>query len=265
MLANYHTHTTFCDGKFSIEENILSAIEQGLSAIGFSGHGYGKHCTYGMKNTSEYIAEIKRLREIYKDKIQIYVGVEEDSDHILNRSDYEYIIGSCHFIKPNQNYYPIDSSIDTFNKCVEVFNGDTLALAEHYYQRFVSYIIKRKPDLIGHFDLITKFDEKHTDYYLTNEKYWKIAEKYTLEALKCQSIFEVNTGMISRGYRTSPCPHDRLLHLIKKNGGNVCLSADAHEIKNLCGHFEETKKLLKDIGFQYAYVLYDNEWKKDYL
>ena len=28
MLSNYHTHTTFCDGKNTAEEVVLSAIEK---------------------------------------------------------------------------------------------------------------------------------------------------------------------------------------------------------------------------------------------
>lgn len=265
MLANYHTHTTFCDGQNSVEENVISAIEQGLSAIGISSHAHIPFSTWSMKETDKYIEEVKRVKEKYKNKIQVYLGTEEDCVLEVNRNDYDYIIGSCHYVVKNGKYYPIDHSPETLEKCVEVFDNDPLAFSNSYYERVVSYLSRRKPDLIGHFDLITKFDEKYNDYFLKNQKYWEIAEKYTLEALKSQSIFEVNTGMITRGYRTTPCPHDRLLYLIKKNGGNVCISADAHKVENLCGKFIETKKLLKDIGFTFTYVLFDNEWKKDYL
>ena len=39
LIANYHTHTTFCDGQNTAEEVVLSAIDKGFSSIGFSGHG----------------------------------------------------------------------------------------------------------------------------------------------------------------------------------------------------------------------------------
>ena len=35
---NFHTHTQFCDGKSTAEEMLLSAIDKGFSALGFSGH-----------------------------------------------------------------------------------------------------------------------------------------------------------------------------------------------------------------------------------
>ena len=40
MLTNYHTHTNFSDGNNTAEEVVLSAIEKGFNAIGFSDHGY---------------------------------------------------------------------------------------------------------------------------------------------------------------------------------------------------------------------------------
>ena len=68
MLANFHTHSTFCDGKNTVEEVALAAIEKGFCAIGFSGHGYTDYdLRYCMKNTDGYIAEIKNLKEKYYD------------------------------------------------------------------------------------------------------------------------------------------------------------------------------------------------------
>ena len=76
MLANYHTHSTYCDGKSSLEETVLAAIERGFSALGFSGHGYTEFdVRTSMTDTRGYISEVKRLKEAYKNKIQIYEGV----------------------------------------------------------------------------------------------------------------------------------------------------------------------------------------------
>ena len=40
MLSDFHVHTTFSDGKHTPEEMILSAVEKGMTAIGFSDHSY---------------------------------------------------------------------------------------------------------------------------------------------------------------------------------------------------------------------------------
>ena len=266
MLANFHTHTNLCDGKNSPEEMVLSAIEKGFDCLGFSGHGYTPFdLTYCMKDTDEYISEISRLKDKYKNKIQIYLGLEEDSRHFCDRDNFDYIIGSSHYIYVNGEYYPADESPENLEKCIEAFGGDILKLADAYYSSFVSYINKRKPDIVGHFDLITKFDEVGEPYFFGNKDYLELSEKYMAEALKNDVIFELNTGAISRGLRKTPYPNENLLYLISKQGGKVILSSDSHEAKTLDFYFKESRKYLYDIGFRYVYVLHDNIFKKEIL
>jgi histidinol-phosphatase (PHP family) len=264
MLANYHTHTTYCDGQSTAEDIVLSAIEKGFGAIGFSGHGYTKFDgTYCMKDTDAYINEIAELKKKYSDKIQIYCGVEEDAFHPVDRTQFDYIIGSSHYLHPEDGKYcPIDLDYDGFCKCIEFYGGDVLALAEAYYSSFVSYLMKRKPDIVGHFDLITKYDEKEKQEFLNNEEYLKISEKYMQKALECDCIFEVNTGAISRGLRTTPYPAENLLFVLLKNGGKIILSADSHHKDTIDCNFKETEKMLADIGFDCVYELDGGIFKK---
>ena len=263
MLANFHTHTTFCDGKGTAEEVVLTAIAEGFDSIGFSSHGYTEYdLRYCMKDVVGYVTEITRLREKYKGKIEIYLGIEEDSRHVNNRADFDYVIGSCHYVTSKDGSpSPLDSNPDYFKKALSFFDGDGLMLAEQYYSHFTEYIKKYKPDIIGHFDLLTKFDEKENSIFLENEKYWEIAEKYVREALKSGSFFEVNTGAITRGYRTLPFPHPRLLEIIHTEGGKVVLSSDSHSPDTLSTHFNVAKDILKDIGFKHTYSLHGGVWK----
>lgn len=263
MLTNYHTHTNMCDGSNTAEEIVLAAIDKGFDALGFSGHGFTDFDkSYCIKDVEGYISAIKEVREKYKDKIQIYLGIEEEMSHFVNRDDYDYIIGSSHYFEIDGKLYPIDGSKDHFEKGVEMYGGDILRLAEDYYIRFCDYILKRKPDIVGHFDLVTKYDELGEPRFLNNTKYKEIAEKYMAKALESECIFEVNTGAISRNYRKNPYPQENLLHIIKKNGGKITISSDCHKADFLDCHFAETKAMLKDMGFMHTYILYDNEWKK---
>lgn len=263
MISNFHTHTVFCDGNNTPEEVVLSAIEKGLSAIGFSGHGYiDFDLTYCMKDCGGYKAEINRLKEKYKKDIEIYLGIEEDVVYPSNRTEFDYIIGSSHYFHINDSYYPIDSDYEGFQKCLEAFDYDIIRLSEEYYKTFCDYINSRKPDIIGHFDLITKFDEMDSPLLLNNSEYNKIAERYITEAAKSGCIFEVNTGAISRGYRTSVYPNENLLYTLKKLGARLILSSDSHDKSTLDFGFEEAKKQLKDIGFTHLFTLQRGEFVK---
>ena len=74
-LQNLHTHSTFCDGKNTPEEMILTAIEMGFGSLGFSGHSYNPYSDYGgfsLEKEQLYKKEILRLKEKYAGKFPIY-------------------------------------------------------------------------------------------------------------------------------------------------------------------------------------------------
>ena len=76
--VNLHNHTVYSDGINTIEENIESAIEKGMYALGFSDHSYTpcdeSYCMM-LRDYSPYLRELSELKEKYKGKIRIYAGV----------------------------------------------------------------------------------------------------------------------------------------------------------------------------------------------
>lgn len=251
MLVNLHTHTIFCDGKDTPEEMVLSAIESGFSTLGFSGHAYTDFDTsYCIKDMDGYVRTITALKEKYKNKIEILLGVEEDAFCPCDRKMFDYIIGSCHYIKIDNKYYPVDSSHKELKEPLKLLGDNATEFAKKYYLDFCEYLKRRKPDIIGHFDLITKYDEKQEPVFLGNPEYEKIAEHYIKIAAKTECVFEVNTGAIARGYRSMPYPSDNLLYALKKENAKIMLSSDCHDKNKLNWHFAQTKQKLKDIGFE---------------
>ena len=95
-LPNYHTHTEFCDGADTAEDVILTAIELGMAEIGFSAHSpiLGEE-SWCMTDEGEglYYESLSLLKEKYKDKIKVYVGIEEDVVSKNSTERYDYIIG----------------------------------------------------------------------------------------------------------------------------------------------------------------------------
>lgn len=143
-----------------------------------------------------------------------------------------------------------------------MFDYDVVRLAKTYYDAFGRYIKERQPDIVGHFDLITKFDEIDISRFLNNREYKELSCKYMRKIAECDVIFEVNTGAISRGFRKDPYPHSDLLHIIRKHNGKVILASDSHDAGTLDSHFDATEEILRDIGFEYVYVLYNGEFRK---
>ena len=78
---NLHTHSIYSDGKSQPREIVEEAIRQGMTTLGFSEHSpLPFDHTFSVKSADmpRYVAEIAQLKEEFKDKIDIYCGLEAD-------------------------------------------------------------------------------------------------------------------------------------------------------------------------------------------
>ena len=248
MLYNYHTHTTFCDGKSTAEEMVQKAIELGLSELGFSGHSYTEfdlEPCMTRAGTELYKKEINALKEKYKNKIKILLGIEYDYHSNEPTDDYDYILGSVHYILKDGEYLCIDYSrqtqIDAVNK---YYAGDFYSYIEDYYKTVAELYDKLKCDIIGHFDLVTKynadgslFDTKHPRYIAA----WQAAAD---AIIKTPAVVEINTGGIARGHVSEPYPSKEIIEYFKSHGKKMIFSSDCHNKDYLLCGYEKVKKYL---------------------
>jgi histidinol-phosphatase (PHP family) len=170
------------------------------------------------------------------------------------------LIGSVHYLKQGEAYIPIDRSrADILQGVIaEWFGGDAMAFIKAYYEAVASLPQRGKFDIIGHFDLITKNLDAYPLFDDTSDAYIRCAVE-AMEALRPYiPIFEVNTGAISRGYRTTPYPHPFLLEFLKEKGWGACISSDCHDGNFLKQSFDDSAELLKSVGFKEIYVLKEN-------
>ena len=243
ILKDYHVHSTYSDGKNTPEEIVLQAISLGMSEIGFSDHCYGDYCEeycIAWNKLDGYAEEINRLKDKYKDKISVLLGIEQDYYSEASTEPYDYVIGSVHFVKVGDTYVEVDGSREEQIQGVKLyFGGDYKAFYRAYFANVKDVVNKTGCDIIGHFDLVSKFnglgdifDENDPDYIAA----WKDAADTLLESGK---VFEINTGAVSRGYRSQPYPSKPIFDYLKSKGAKFILSSDAHKKENLCFLFEK--------------------------
>ena len=250
---NLHTHSIYCDGKDIPEEMVLKAIELGFDTIGFSGHSYvTDDCIWCMteEKTEQYKKDVNLLKEKYKDRINILCGIEFDIFSTYDFYDYDYVIGSTHILKVGGKYVDVDESADTTGMVINTyFDGDGMKYARAYYNQVAELHKYGDFDIVGHFDLVSKYSETHNFFDVDSKEYKEAA----LEALHALSekkrVFEVNTGAISRGYRTTPYPAPFILKEMKKLGCTVILTSDCHDRNFLDCHYKEAIELIKSCGF----------------
>lgn len=242
-LSDFHIHTSYSDGKHTPEEIVIKAIEIGMTDIGFSDHSYTPFDeSYCIKKNdiSSYIDEIITLKEKYKNDIKIHLGIEQDYYSDINKSQFDYVIGSVHYIRINDEYIPIDEDAETLIKAAnKYFCGNIYCIAELYYKTLADVINKTDADIIGHFDLIAKFNENNILFDENDKRYITAYKLAADRLLKSNKIFEINTGAISRGYKTAPYPSLDIYNYLKENGAKFILSSDSHSKDTLCYGFEK--------------------------
>lgn len=252
--ANLHTHTMYCDGRDAPEDMVRAALELGFTALGFSGHGYSVYdedFCMSRENTVRYRQEVLRLREAYKDQIHIYLGVEMDYYGEKEDYPYDFVIGSVHSVEKDGHFLSVDNTEAIMADNVErYFGGDFRAYVESYYEIEADVLNRTEADIVGHFDLVTKFNEGNR-YFDEEASWYKEAALQALRAMvsgaadsEKKPIFEINTGAMARGYRSRPYPADFLLAEIQRLGCPVILSSDCHDRGQLDYGFEELLKRL---------------------
>ncbi len=262
ILRNYHTHTTFCDGKDTAEEMVLAAIDKGFVTLGFSAHSPLAGESWCMQPDSKaYRADIARLKEKYKDKIEILCGIEQDY-YSEAESGFDYVIGSVHCVKVQGKLIAVDDTADILIKAVdEFYGGDANALAQEYFRTVSDVVRKTGAQIIGHFDLIEKFSEQVQIFDPEHPRYIKAAKDAIDKLIPTKALFEVNTGAMARGLKTSPYPAKQWLEYICKKGGDIILNSDCHNKHYLNYGFEESIQLAKECGFSRVAYLTQGEIK----
>lgn len=281
MKVNFHTHTLYCDGKNTPEEMVLDAISAGFDVLGFSGHSYTSfdegYCM-SREQTEIYRGEISRLAEKYKDRIQILCGIEQDRYGDDSPEEFDYAIGSVHaFFKPCESlpenhpggivsaeggcYIYVDWTAEAMEWAVRnIYKGDSLALAEDYYETLASFAEDADVQIIGHLDLLTKFEEiltadgKQPLFDTEHPRYLQAARRTIERLASAGKIFEINTGAMAKNYRTEPYPSLSLLRMIREAGGLIMINSDCHAAGKLDCGYKTAADLARQAGFAHLSV-----------
>lgn len=257
---NLHTHGVLCDGKNEYEDTVRKALETGLTSIGFSGHSYTNYSNQAycmsVEKTARYKREIARLKEKYKAQIEVYCGLEFDMYSDDDMQGYDYLIGTVHYLKMGNEFVGFDRDAQAVQEVIDnYFDGDGMRYAKEYYRQLASLPSYGNFDIVGHFDLITKHSEAVAFFNENSQEYKKYALDCVHALAEKINVFEVNTGAVARGYRTSPYPSTFILQEIAKMNCGVVLSSDCHDNRFLTYGFEQAVEVCKACGVRELQVL----------
>lgn len=221
MKNNYHTHTVRCRHAQDTErEYIEAAIAAGITTLGFADHApqifpgdYYSHFRMRPEELEDYCRTLRALKEEYKDRIDIKIGLEAeyypalfaDLIELIRPYDLDYLILGQHLddneIGLEHNFLPTDKEEHLIRHTSQVLRG----LSTGYF----TYLAH--PDLVN----FTGDDETYRRHMLP-----------FCRAIKEMDIpLEVNIlGLTAkRNY-----PSERFYRIAAEVGNRFVLGIDAH-------------------------------------
>ncbi|KAF9393226.1 histidinolphosphatase [Podila verticillata] len=286
-LFSYHSHSgQFCNhAKGTLEQVVQAAIDRRFTSLGLSEHMprykpdqlYPEEAHLTTQDLQllfdDYLTEAARLKEKYKDQIEIVIGFEteyfghESITYIQNLRQpqrkrftptgasmghfdtalptVQYIVGSLHHLRG----IPIDFSKELYLKAFEdVGKGSWETLFEVYFDEQFQLIQGVQPEVIGHFDLIRLFFDaiqQVGDNQVRGElsgKLWDLVHRNIGSVVGYGGLFELNSRSWKKGMLDA-YPSRDIIAAIKAAGGRFTLSDDSHGPDDI-GMFYDPK--LKD-------------------
>jgi histidinol-phosphatase (PHP family) len=274
-LTNYHTHCNMCDGEGEPKDYVEQAIMRGFGALGFSSHAplpRPSDWTLDWKTVPVYLETINRLKNEYKDRIEVYLGMEIDyipglmgpRSSEFSSLNLDYRIGAVHTYEDGKTgkLYGLDGPLPEFEHILRVlFDGDMQALVRDYFKRIQDMAQHHPPDIIGHLDLI-KMRNKDDNAYDESAPWYREPVLETLQHIaRAGSILEINTGGIVRGKTETFYPSGWILEECFRLDIPITISADAHSPQDIGAHFEEAAREARNAGYRQTNILRNGGWQ----
>ncbi|MGN0729340.1 histidinol-phosphatase [Treponema sp.] len=260
--SNFHTHSTFCDGKNTPEEIVAAALERNLDILGFSSHSmYPFSSGWHIPSNShrDYADEIQRLKKKYSGKIKIYTGFEADYIPGICAPDFEsyrefdpdFLIGSVHFVPCREGFFEADGNPQDVRRAIDCFFGGNVKKAvQEYFFLEREMLAKCYFTFLGHADLIRLQNLKGAPLFDENASWYKKELKETARAAARAGVcVEVNTGGILRSGMKAPYPSPYFLSLLRELDVPVTINSDAHSAEGIDWWFEEAVEYIKKSGY----------------
>ena len=197
----------------TLEEVVESALRAGFSTYGLSEHAprYRAEDLFPdetdlsvddlVRMFEDYVSTARRLRERHSDRLEILIGFETEvlpPESWLERMlelrrrhpEFDYVVGSVHHLG--------DASVDMHPKLTAKLAeevGGKEALERLYFEQVAEMVEQLRPEIVGHFDLVRKFDGPEASF---GPATWRHIER-ALEVVRAAgAVLDVNAAPARR-------------------------------------------------------------------
>ncbi len=259
ITTDCHTHTKFSsDSNTAPEDQIIAALEKGLSYLCFTDHEDMDYCNPNefQLDISSYTSYMEKLRNRYKSQIDIGIGIEiglqphltERLSKFISSYPFDFVIGSSHMVQHMDPYFPEFWEGKEEKQSILSYYEDTLK----NIQSFDCF------DVYGHIDYIIRYRPDKTKPYRYTD-YSDILDEILKQLIQKGKGIECNTAGFKHNLR-QPNPEPALLTRYRELGGEILtIGSDAHKPEHIAYDFYKIPQILKECGFRYYTVFHQRK------
>ncbi|PNY80760.1 histidinol-phosphatase [Deinococcus koreensis] len=244
-LFDSHLHTPLCGHATGTpREYAQAALDAGLSGLCFTDHmpmpsWYDAPWRMRREQLAQYVDEVAAVQAEFAGRLEVRLGLEADFhpgterfvENVLNAHDWDYVIGSVHYIGA--------WGFDNPEFVAEYDSRDLRGLYREYYLLVEGAAKSGLFDSIGHLDLPKKFGHLDPDGYAA------------LHALDVVAESGLSLDFNTAGWRkpvAEAYPAPNLTRAAAERGIGFVLGSDAHRPREVGFRFTDAIKQIHDVG-----------------
>lgn len=260
LFVDYHVHSSYSDDSwYPMEDVVKDAIAMGMHEICFT-----DHVDYGVKydwpdadkarivdgerilnvDYPKYFAELKMLRGKYADQIHIKQGLEfgmqmhtiEPFQKLFNQYDLDFVLLSIHQLDDKEFWTGDFQQGRTESESYSRYYEEMYNLVTHYHDY----------SCLAHMDLVRRYLDKDKNTFEENKTMITKILKYIIADGKG---IEINTSSHRYGIKGITPSMDILKLYYDLGGSIVTIGSDSHKKDHLGAYVQDSKQILRDLGF----------------
>ena len=254
--GDFHMHTEFStDSDASVRSMLDASVDRGIQTVCITDHldlDYPPDEELGSEpflfDLKEYFAVLTQIREEYRGRLDVRIGVElglqphlgRTYEELVREYPFDFVIGSLHLVHGMDPYYG------------KVFEGRTDG--EVYRDAFCETLRCLESvssfDVLGHLDYVVRYGKNGTAEY-SYRKYADEIDAILRAVIERGKGIELNMAGLKYGLPFAH-PHPDILRRYRELGGEIItVGADGHRPEHIAYDFEKADSILKSCGFRY--------------
>jgi histidinol-phosphatase (PHP family) len=246
----------------ALEDVICAYINQGFSWVGITEHMAPLVDAYRypdesrdsltaeflMRRFHEYFAVCRELKHKYQDQITLFTAFETETytgsldlvNNLVSELRPDYLVGSVHHV----NDICIDYDAELFQTAVDSAGG-LVELYLAYFDAQYAMLQNLAPAVVGHFDLIRKYDTDYLNTLAHAEVQKRISRNLDLIA-ELGLILDFNLRGFDKAVEQYPCT--AILEQAIARGIAVVPGDDSHGVNSVGRNYDRGIAILQELG-----------------